>query len=109
MSCAPISKRIEKHLTDGIAAEMFFLYLCFMDLVRIGKNIRIARAIRGYSQGSLAKSVGKSQNWLQKVEKGEVEISVSCMRQLAEELNVDAQQMMFGSFNELLPPPQNDG
>jgi ribosome-binding protein aMBF1 (putative translation factor) len=50
-----------------------------LDLKQIGDNIRIARVVRGYSQDGLANKIGKSQNWLQRVEKGEVDLSISCI------------------------------
>jgi transcriptional regulator with XRE-family HTH domain len=61
----------------------------------IGKNILIARTIKGYSQEGLAKSVNKSQNWLQKLEKGEADINLSCIKNLAEVLEVDAEAILL--------------
>lgn len=46
-------------------------------LEQMGENIRIARVFRGYSQEGLANKMGKSQNWLQRVEKGEVDMNIS--------------------------------
>jgi ribosome-binding protein aMBF1 (putative translation factor) len=36
-----------------------------LELKKVGDNIRIARAIKGYSQEGLANALGKTQNWIQ--------------------------------------------
>jgi ribosome-binding protein aMBF1 (putative translation factor) len=64
-------------------------------LEKIGENVRIARTIRGYSQEGLAAKIGKSQNWLQKVEKGEVDLTITCINELAKELELSPQQLIF--------------
>lgn len=46
-----------------------------LNIKLIGDNIRIARVVRGYSQEGLANKIGKSQNCLQRVEKGELDIT----------------------------------
>lgn len=55
---------------------------------KLGENIRIFRTIKGYSQEGLANKLGKSQNWLQKIEKGEIDIPLSCLTELSEELGI---------------------
>lgn len=66
-----------------------------MELNKIGENVRIARTIKGYSQEGLANKIGKSQNWLQKVEKGEIDLSVTCITELAKELELTPEQLIF--------------
>ncbi|GAB1447741.1 MAG: helix-turn-helix domain-containing protein [Bacteroidetes bacterium] len=72
-----------------------------MELEKIGNNIRIARTIKGYSQEGLAKAIGKSQNWLQKVEKGELDISLTTLNELSKELNVQAEFLLFSSPSQI--------
>jgi transcriptional regulator with XRE-family HTH domain len=55
---------------------------------KLGENIRIFRTIKGYSQEGLANKLGKSQNWLQKIEKGEIDISFSCLSIITNELGI---------------------
>jgi transcriptional regulator with XRE-family HTH domain len=62
---------------------------------QIGENIRIFRTLRGYSQHGLAAKIGKTQNWLHKIEKGELAITIDYINEIAKELDVDAQQLVF--------------
>ncbi len=55
---------------------------------KLGENIRIFRTIKGYSQEGLANKLGKSQNWLQKIEKGEIDIPLSCLSLITNELGI---------------------
>jgi transcriptional regulator with XRE-family HTH domain len=55
---------------------------------KLGENIRIMRTIKGFSQDGLANKLGKSQNWLQKLEKGEIDIPLSCLDDLSKEFGV---------------------
>ena len=82
--------------------SVLFCLLCCMKLSPelIGKNIPIARTIKGYSQEGLAKSVNKSQNWLQKAEKGELDFTLSCINNLAVVLEVEPEWL-------ILNEPQN--
>jgi len=68
-----------------------------MDINKIGENIRIARTIRGYSQEGLANALGKSQNWLQKVEKGEIDLSVNNISAISNELGVQPEFLLFST------------
>jgi transcriptional regulator with XRE-family HTH domain len=56
--------------------------------IKLGENLRILRTIKGYSQDGLANKIGKSQNWLQKIEKGEIDIPLSCLNDISKELGV---------------------
>ena len=55
---------------------------------KLGENLRILRILRNYSQEGLANKLGKTQNWLQKIEKGEIDIPLSCLTELSKELGV---------------------
>jgi transcriptional regulator with XRE-family HTH domain len=55
---------------------------------KLGENIRIFRTIKGYSQEGLANKLGKTQNWLQKIEKGEIDIPLSCLSLITNELGI---------------------
>jgi transcriptional regulator with XRE-family HTH domain len=55
---------------------------------KLGENVKISRTIKGYSQQGLANKLGKTQNWLQKIEKGEIDIPLSCLTDISKELGV---------------------
>jgi transcriptional regulator with XRE-family HTH domain len=59
-----------------------------MTNTQIGENLRILRILRNYSQEGLANKLGKTQNWLSKTEKGEIDIPLSCLTELSKELGV---------------------
>lgn len=72
-----------------------------LDLKLIGENIRIARVVRNYSQDGLANKLGKSQNWLQKVEKGEVDLSINIIENIAQELNIPSSQLLYTQAGQI--------
>jgi transcriptional regulator with XRE-family HTH domain len=55
---------------------------------KLEENIRIFITIKGYSQEGLANKLGKSQNWLQNIEKGEIDIPLSCLSLITNELGI---------------------
>jgi transcriptional regulator with XRE-family HTH domain len=57
-----------------------------MTNTQIGENLRILRILKNYSQEGLANKLSKTQNWLQKIEKGEIDIPLSCLTELSKEL-----------------------
>lgn len=73
-----------------------------LNIKLIGDNIRIARVVRGYSQEGLANKIGKSQNCLQRVEKGELDISISTLEQIAQELNTPSSQLLYTLSGQIL-------
>lgn len=73
-----------------------------LDLKLIGENIRIARVVRSYSQDGLANKLGKSQNWLQRVEKGEVDLSINTVESIAQELEMPSSQILYTLAGQIL-------
>ena len=69
---------------------------------KLGENIRIFRTIKGYSQEGLAYKLGKTQNWLQKIEKGEIDIPLSCLTELSKELGVSVDFIITFDKTQLL-------
>ena len=69
---------------------------------KLGENIRIFRTIKGYSQEGLANKLGKTQNWLQKIEKGEIDILLSCLTELSKELGVSVDFIITFDKTQLL-------
>ena len=57
------------------------------DYSAIGKRIKILRKKKGYTQQELADILGKSLRTVQKYETGEIEVSISVVNQLANELD----------------------
>jgi transcriptional regulator with XRE-family HTH domain len=68
----------------------------------VGELIRAQRRRRGLSQAALAGLLGRSEGWLSKVERGEIEVDrISVLLQIAEVLRVPASTLMPGTLPEL--------
>ncbi len=72
-----------------------------LNLDKIGKNVLIGRTILGLSQEGLAKKLGMNQSWVQKVEKGEVDLCISNINKLSEGLNIEPINLLFSSPNQV--------
>ena len=67
----------------------------------VGQLIAAQRRRRGLSQAVLAGLVGRTEGWLSKVERGEIEIDrISVLLQIAEVLRVPASTLMPGTLPE---------
>lgn len=71
-------------------------------LYKIGQNIKLIRLVRGYSQAGLARKLGKSQNWLQKTEKGEIDIGISQLAEIAFQLEVSPEYIITFDKSKIL-------
>ncbi len=49
----------------------------------VGKNIEVARTVRGWSQARLAEEIGVEQTYVSKVEKGKVNVSIDSLNRFA--------------------------
>ena len=63
--------------------------------LKVVKNIRSLRILKGYSQEYLATRINKSQNWLQKVECGEITLTLPLLDSLASALEMDATTLII--------------
>lgn len=61
----------------------------------IGKNIRRIRRTQKISQKDLAILLGKSERTIQKYEAGEIELNISTLQQIADELNVPWYELTY--------------
>lgn len=61
----------------------------------IGKNIRRIRRSKKISQKELAVLLGKSERTIQKYEAGEIELSISTLQQIADELNIPWYELTY--------------
>ena len=66
------------------------------NLVKIGEKIRVLRTSKGYSQEGIADAAGMGRTYMGRVERGEQNISIQNLIQIAFSLNVDV--------GELVPP-----
>jgi len=66
------------------------------NLIKIGKQIRVLRSSRGFSQEGLAAAANLGRTYMGRVERGEQNISIQNLLQIAFTLNVDV--------GELIPP-----
>ena len=64
---------------------------------KIANSIKTMRLLKGYSQEYLAMKVNKSQNWIQKVENGETELTVNHLEIISNALEIDP--IMLVSFD----------
>ena len=72
-----------------------------LELEKIAKNVLIARTIKGYTQEGLASKIGMTQAWVQKVEKGDIDLSVSSINKLSEGLKIKAINLLFSSPSQV--------
>ena len=63
--------------------------------MKVGKNIRHVRVAKGYSQEYMASKLGMSQNNFSKIEKGEVNLSVDRLSEIAKLLEVEPTELLI--------------
>ncbi len=78
-----------------------------MNIKKIGEQIRRIRALRGYSQETLAEKIGVSYQQIQKYEKGDSELKINRLESIAEALEVPLLELININSNELSDPKQN--
>ena len=66
-----------------------------IDIELVAKNILLARTIKDYSQEGLANKLEHSQQWLQKVEKAEIDLCLKQINKICEVLEVSPQFLLF--------------
>ena len=71
-----------------------------MDYERIGKNIRVLRKRKQYTQASLAEKTGISTSFLGHVERGSRVASLETLASLAEALGVSLDVLVHGQNGE---------
>lgn len=59
------------------------------NLVKLGEKIRVLRTSKGYSQEGIADAAGMGRTYMGRVERGEQNISIQNLIQIAFALNVD--------------------
>jgi transcriptional regulator with XRE-family HTH domain len=72
-----------------------------IDIEKIAKNILLARTIKGFTQDGLVQAMGISQQWVQKVEKGEVNLTFEHINLLSETLGVTPEFLLFSSPSQV--------
>lgn len=68
---------------------------------QITKNILLARTIKGFTQEGLASILGHSQQWLQKGEKAEIDLTLDQINRLSEALEVTPQFLLFSTTSQV--------
>ena len=72
-------------------------------------NIRKIREIRGYTREYMAGELNMTVSGYSKIERGEVDMSISKFFRLAEVLKVDMMQLFYMEMTELIQPrPQKE-
>ena len=65
-------------------------------LVRLGKNLRAARAARGWSQEELAHRCGVHRTYVGAVERGEYNVTILTLKRMTKTLGVRLQDAIRG-------------
>jgi transcriptional regulator with XRE-family HTH domain len=73
-----------------------------LELEKIAKNILIARTIKGFTQEGLGSKIGMTQAWVQKVEKGEIDLSISSINKICKGLEIEPINLLFSSPTQIL-------
>ncbi len=63
-------------------------------LKKFGKNVKIERIKKDYSQEDFAEILGVSQNYIARIETGKQNMSLGKIAELAESLNVDMERLL---------------
>lgn len=66
----------------------------FMDYVEVYKKIKAMRMLKGWSQDEIAEKLGIAVNSYSKIERGETDVSLSRLAQIAEIMEVDLSQLL---------------
>ena len=64
------------------------------NLVKLGEKIRVLRTSKGYSQEGIADAAGMGRTYMGRVERGEQNISIQNLIQIAFALNVDVGELV---------------
>lgn len=68
------------------------------NLVKLGEKIRVLRTSKGYSQEGIADAAGMGRTYMGRVERGEQNISIQNLIQIAFALNVDVGELVPSLF-----------
>lgn len=79
---------------SGVIALTFCMKEKHQNLIKIGNKIREQRSIKGYSQERLAEISGMGRTYMGRVERGEQNISIQNLIQIAFALNVEIKELI---------------
>ena len=74
----------------------------------IGKAIQKQRRAQKITQKEFAQRLGKSERTIQKYESGEILLKIDVLKQIANELNVSWQELLFAKVTNTPSPFKND-
>ncbi len=63
-------------------------------LKKFGKNVKLARIKKDYSQDQLAEKLNVTQNYITKIETGRQNMSLKKIAELAEGIGVDIEELL---------------
>lgn len=84
-------------------AFTFYMKVKHQNLVKLGEKIRTLRTSKGYSQEEIADASGMGHTYMGRVERGEKNISIQNLIQIAFALNVEA-GILVPRLAELINP-----
>jgi transcriptional regulator with XRE-family HTH domain len=68
-----------------------------MDLADLGRKIADARIAKGLSAYELSLRIGKDTSYIYKVELGKVNLSVTVLSEICDELDIDIRDVLGGN------------
>lgn len=71
--------------------------------LRVGRNVRHLRQLRGWSQEQLAERAGNSHKHIGRVERGEVNVTIDILTGIAEGLSIGVGELFGPSSSEIAP------
>lgn len=77
------------------------------NLVKLGQKIKTLRTAKGYSQERIADAAGMGRTYMGRVERGEQNISIQNLIQLAIALNVEVGELV-PQLSDLIPLSHNE-
>ncbi len=87
----------------GAMSFTFCMKVKHPNLIKIGDKIRELRISKGYSQEGIADAAGMGRTYMGRVERGEQNISIQNLIQIAFALDVEV-GVLIPSLNELINP-----
>jgi transcriptional regulator with XRE-family HTH domain len=77
-----------------VIVSTFIMKEKHQNLVKLGNKIRELRVIKGYSQEGIADASGMGRTYMGRVERGEQNISIQNLIQIAFALNVEVSELI---------------
>lgn len=85
---------MKKNYFFWLLFNSFYTNLTLMEILKVGMKIKKLRELRNFTQEFLAERLDMSQTGYSKIERGETDISISRLQQIAKVLAVEIQDIL---------------